>query len=137
MPRLLAIDYGLKRTGLAVTDDLQLIATGLQAVETHKLIDFLKKYLSENHVETILLGEPKRLNNEPTHITKDVHAFAENLKNLFPTTEIKLLDERFTSKMAQREIAGMGLKKSQRKEKELTDVVSAVILLQGYLDTIK
>ncbi len=137
MPRILAIDYGLKRTGIAVTDELQLIATGLQAVETHKLIDFLKKYLSENSVETILIGEPKRLNNQPTHITHDVYALAEKLKVLFPSAEIKLLDERFTSKMAQREIAGMGLKKSQRKEKELTDVVSAVILLQGYLDSIK
>jgi putative Holliday junction resolvase len=137
MGRIIAIDYGLKRTGIAVTDELQLIATGLQAVETHKLIDFLIKYLSENPVETILIGEPKRLNDEPTHITNNVHSLAEKLKNFFPATAIKLVDERFTSKIAKREIAGMGLKKSQRKEKELTDVVSAVILLQGYLDSIK
>lgn len=137
MPRILAIDYGLKRTGIAVTDELQLIATGLQAVETQKLIDFLKKYLSENHVDTILVGEPKRFNNQPTHITAEAHLLAEKLKALFPATEIKLLDERFTSKMAQREIAGMGLKRSKRKEKELTDVVSAVILLQGYLTSLK
>ncbi len=137
MPRILAIDYGLKRTGIAVTDELQLIATGLQAVETRKLTDFLNKYVSENRVQTILIGEPKRLNNQPTHITKEVHTLADKLKTLFPSAEIKLLDERFTSKMAQREIAGMGLKKSQRKEKELTDVVSAVILLQGYLDSAK
>lgn len=133
----MAIDYGLKRTGIAITDELQLIATGLTAVETRLLFEFLKKYTAEHAVETILIGEPKRLNNQPTHITNEVYAVAEKLKSHFPGITILLIDERYTSKMAMREIAGMGLKKSKRKEKELTDVVSAVILLQGYLEALK
>lgn len=137
MGRILAIDYGRKRTGIAVTDELKLIATGLQAVATGTLTDFLKSYLKENNVETILIGDPKRLNTQPTHITEEVHCMAQKLQQLFTGIEIRLIDERFTSKMAQREIAGMGLKKTGRKDKSLTDVVSAVILLQGYLESLK
>lgn len=111
MARIIAIDYGRKRTGIAVTDELKLIATGLQAVETRKLFDFLKKYCSENQVEIILLGEPKRLNNQTTHITKEVYQVAENLQKVFPGIRVILSDERFTSKIATREIAAMGLKR--------------------------
>jgi putative Holliday junction resolvase len=137
MGRIIAIDYGLKRTGLAVTDELKLIATSLQTVATPVLIDFLENYMASHKVDAIIIGEPKRLNNTPTHTTKAVYSLAEKLKKHFPEVEIKLTDERFTSKIAKHEIAGMGLKKKQRQEKGLTDAVSAVLLLQGYLDSIK
>jgi putative Holliday junction resolvase len=135
--RILAVDYGSKRTGIAVTDALKIIATPLSTIPTSRLIDFLTHYLSSEQVETILIGDPKRLNAQPTHCTQAVHRLTSQLKNLFPHIEIKLIDERFTSRMAQKEIAAMGLKKSKRRDKALTDRISAVILLQGYLNSVK
>ncbi len=137
MGRILAIDYGSKRTGIAITDPLKIIASPLATIPTSRLIEILTDYLSSEQVEIILIGDPKRLNTQPTHSTHAVHRLASQLRNLFPQVEIKLIDERFTSRIAQKEIAAMGLKKSKRKDKTLTDRVSAVILLQGYLDSVK
>lgn len=132
MARILAIDFGTKRTGIAVTDELQLIASGLTTVNTAELLPFLKAYLSKESVELIILGEPKRLNNVASDVEVSIKKFRENLEKI-TSIPIKRIDERFTSKMAAQTILDSGLKKKQRKNKALLDEISATIILQSYL----
>ena len=133
MARILAIDYGLKRTGLAVTDPLQIIATGLTTIESPKLIPFLKDYFRKESVELILLGEPKNWDDSDTHATPLVKQIMERLRKEFPSIPLVMVDERYTSKMASRAMIDMGLKKKQRQNKALVDEIAATILLQEYL----
>ena len=133
MPRILAIDYGLKRTGLAVTDPLQIIATGLTTVESKQLILFLKNYFSKEEVELIIIGEPKNWDDTDTHATPLVEKCIKDLQKNFPAIPIKKVDERFTSKMASQAMIEMGLKKKQRQNKALVDEIAATIMLQEYL----
>ena len=134
MPRVLSIDYGIKRTGLAVTDPLQIIASGLTTVASHELIPFLKNYFLRETVELILVGEPKNLDYKATDATRMVKQVIEKLKKEFPHIPIKTVDERFTSKMASRAMIDMGMKKKQRRNKALVDEIAATILLQEYLE---
>ena len=131
--RVLAIDYGQKRTGIAVTDELQLIASGLTTVETPLLFDFLKGYFIKEKVEKVLIGDPKQMNNEPSQSASLINAFVEKFKEQYPDMEIERVDERFTSKMAFQTMIDGGLKKKQRQNKALIDEISATILLQDYL----
>lgn len=133
MARLLAIDYGLKRTGIAVTDELQIIASGLTTVATRELISFLKDYTSKENVELFLVGEPKQMDNSPSESEAYIYPFIKELEKLFPDIEIKRVDERFTSKMAFKAMIDSGLKKNQRKNKALIDEISATLILQSYL----
>jgi putative holliday junction resolvase len=133
MPRILAIDYGLKRTGIAVTDPLQIIATGLTTIESPKLIPFLKDYFSKEAVELIIIGEPKNWDDTDTHATPLVKAAIKKLQKEFPAMPLKTVDERNTSKMASRAMIDMGMKKKQRRNKALVDEIAATIMLQEYL----
>ncbi len=133
MPRILAIDYGLKRTGLAVTDPLKIIATGLTTVESPRLFPFLKEYFQNEEVELILIGEPKNLDDSDTHASAAVRKIIERLKREFPAIHVQTIDERFTSKMASRAMIEMGLKKKQRQNKALVDEIAATIMLQEFL----
>ncbi len=133
MARVLCIDYGGKRTGLAVTDPLKIIATGLCTVETPKLMPFLKDYFSKEPVELVLIGMPTNWDDSDTHATPLVKKFIEQFKKQFPAIPINEVDERYTSKMASQAIAQMGLKKKQRQSKALIDEVAATIMLQEYL----
>ena len=133
MARILAIDYGLKRTGIAVTDPLQIIATGLTTVESPKLIAFLKEYFKTEPVELILIGEPKNWDDSDTHATPLVRAVMVKLQKEFPAIPLKPVDERFTSKLASRAMVEMGMKKKQRQNKALVDEIAATIMLQEYL----
>jgi putative holliday junction resolvase len=136
MARILSIDYGKKRTGIAVTDPFQIIATGLTTVETPKLFTFLKEYFAKEQVELIIMGEPKNMDDSDTHATPLVKQAVARLKREFPTIPIKMVDERFTSKMASQAMIDMGLKKKQRQNKALVDEIAATILLQEYLRSI-
>jgi len=133
LPRILSIDYGLKRTGLAVTDPLQIIATGLTTVESKQLISFLKNYFLKEEVELILIGEPKNMDDSDTHATPLVEKCIKELQENFPNIPIIKIDERFTSKMARQSMIDMGMKKKQRQNKALVDEIAATILLQEYL----
>jgi putative Holliday junction resolvase len=133
LPRILSIDYGLKRTGLAVTDPLQIIATGLTTVGSKELIPFLKDYFSKEEVELILIGEPKNWDDTDTHATPLVEKCIKELQKNFPSIPVKKVDERYTSKMARDAMLEMGLKKKQRRNKRLVDEIAATILLQEYL----
>ena len=133
MSRILAIDYGLKRTGLAVTDPLQIIATGLTTIESKQLIPFLKKYFIKESVELILIGEPKNWDNTDTHATPLVEKCIKDLQKNFPTIPIKKVDERYTSKMAKQAMIEMGMKKIDRRNKALVDEIAATMMLQEYL----
>ncbi len=134
MQRIVAIDYGKKRTGLAISDPLGMLASGIKTVETEKLVWELKQVFLQHEVDTILLGHPKNLDGTPTDITAKVEKFATQLEKLFTDKKIILWDERFTSKMAFQAMIDSGLKKSDRRNKALIDEMSARILLQGYLD---
>jgi putative Holliday junction resolvase len=134
MGRIVALDFGLKRTGIAMTDELQIIASPLTTVDSAELMVFLKDLLLKNKVDTIVLGEPKRLNNEDTHITQNVYLLKEALEKEFPLQKIELVDERFTSKMAMQSMVDGGLKKKQRQEKGTLDSISAAIILQSYMN---
>ena len=129
----MAIDFGKKRTGLAVTDPLQIIATGLTTVETPQLMNFLKDYFSKEQVEKILVGEPTNWDDSDTHATPLVREFVNRLKKKFPSIPIVMVDERYTSKMASQAMIDMGLKKHQRRNKALVDEIAATIILQEYL----
>ena len=131
--RILAIDYGQKRTGIAVTDELQIIASGLTTVPSETVLDFLKDYFSKENVQKVLIGEPKQMNGQPSQSTAIIEQFVTHFKKQFPQIEIIRVDERFTSKMAQRTMIDSGLKKNQRKNKALLDEISATIMLQDYL----
>lgn len=133
MPRILCIDYGLKRTGIAVTDPLQIIATGLTTVESRQLISFLKDYFSKEQVELILIGEPRNWDDTATHATPLVEKCIKDLQKNFPSIPIQKVDERYTSKMAKDAMLEMGLKKMQRRNKALVDEIAATIMLQEYL----
>lgn len=133
MSRLLAIDYGLKRTGLAVTDPLKIIATALDTVRSHTLIDYLKNYTASEPVEAFIVGMPKRLDNTDTNNTRHVEAFINRLRNVFPEIPIYEHDERFTSSMALQSMISSGYKKSDRREKGNIDKISATIILQSYM----
>jgi len=135
LARILAIDYGLKRTGLAVTDPLKIIATGLTTVESSQLIPFLKNYIAKEQVELIIIGEPKNWDDTDTHATPLVKKILLELEKNFPIIPVRKVDERFTSKMASRAMIEMGLKKKQRQNKALVDEIAATILLQEYLRT--
>lgn len=132
MGRILALDFGTKRTGIAVTDELQLIASGLTTVNTKELLTFLKDYFTKESVELILLGEPKRLNNVASQVEAEILKFRESLEKI-TTIPIERVDERFTSKMAAQSMLDGGLKKKKRKNKALLDEISATIILQSYL----
>jgi putative holliday junction resolvase len=129
----MAIDYGGKRTGIAVTDEMQMIASGLTTVATKELFAFLTDYFSKENVEKVVIGEPKRLNNEPSQIADEIVKFVEKFKQQFATIEVVRMDERFTSKMAFQTMIDSGLKKKQRQNKALVDEIAATILLQDYL----
>ena len=129
----MAIDYGLKRTGIAVTDPLQIIATGLTTVESPKLIAFLKEYIKKETVELILIGEPKNWDDSDTHATPLVRQVMVRLQKEFPAIPLKPVDERFTSKLASRAMVEMGMKKKQRQNKALVDEIAATIMLQEWL----
>jgi len=132
--RILAIDYGTKRVGLAVTDENCIIAGGLCTLMSQNVMPFLKTYVKKEKVKCIVLGEPRQLNNKPSESHSHVMKFGQTLRKNFPAISIVLLDERFTSKMAFQTMIDAGLKKSDRRNKELVDTVSAVILLQSYME---
>ncbi len=134
MGRIMAIDYGSKRVGLAVTDPLQMIASGLTTVHAQEVVAFITKYMEEEEVECIVVGEPRRLNAEPTHATEMINNFVRHLHKKFPQLLIERMDERFTSKMAFQTMIDSGLKKKDRRNKELVDEISATIILQSYLE---
>jgi putative Holliday junction resolvase len=134
MGQILAIDYGKARTGIAVTDDMQIIASGLTTVETPKLVDFLNKYFSENSVDEVVIGLPTDLKGNMSDIETEIQKFILVFEKEFPDKKINRLDERFTSKMASFFISQSGKNKKQRQEKGLIDKVSATILLQNFLD---
>jgi putative Holliday junction resolvase len=133
LARILSIDYGRKRTGLAVSDPLQIIASGLATVESKQLIPYLKEYFQKEQVELIIIGEPKNLDDSDTHATPLVEAFIKQLQKHFPQIPVEKVDERFTSKMAKDAMLEMGLKKMQRRNKSLVDEIAATILLQEFM----
>ncbi|MGV7107768.1 Holliday junction resolvase RuvX [Flavobacterium sp. U410] len=133
MARILALDYGTKRTGIAVTDELQIIASGLTTVATETIFPFLKEYFQKEKVETVIIGEPKQMDGTPSQNAEAIAKFLIKFKSEFPQTTIVQVDERFTSKMAFQTMIDSGLKKKQRQNKGLIDEISAVILLQDYL----
>ena len=134
MSRIIAIDYGTKRTGLAVTDPNKIIATALDTVQSVKVIDFLKEYIRKEPVECFVVGEPMQMNYTPSEITPQINIFLKKLSASFPEIPIRRIDERFTSKIAMQSMLMDGSKKSDRRKKELIDQRSAVIILQSYLE---
>ena len=135
MSRILAIDYGRKRSGIAVTDTMQIIANGLTTVATHELLSFILKYISTEPVERILVGLPKQMNNEASDNMKYIEPFVRSLKKQLPDMPIEYVDERFTSVLAHRAMLDGGLKKKDRRNKALVDEISAVIILQSYMES--
>lgn len=131
--KIVAIDYGLKRTGLAVTDELQIIASGLTTVLTKELLKFLKDYVKTESVELFVVGEPKQLNNTASESEQLIIPFIDKLTKTFPKIPIKRVDERFTSKIAFQSMLESGLKKKKRQDKALIDEISATLILQSYL----
>ena len=137
MARILAIDYGGKRTGIAVTDPLQIIATGLTTIDSKELIPYLKKYCEEEAVELIIIGLPLNWDDSDTHATPLGKAAIKKLKKKFPEMPIKTVDERYTSKMAKDAMLEMGMKKKDRRVKGNVDVIAATIMLQEYLQSVQ
>ena len=133
MPRILAIDYGLKRTGIAVTDPFRIIATALTTISSRELIPFLKDYFSKEEVERIIIGHPLNWDESETHATPLVNKVFLELQKQFPGIPVEKVDERFTSKMARDSMLEMGLKKKDRRKKELVDQIAATIMLQEYM----
>ncbi len=133
LARILALDYGKIRTGIAVTDELQIIASGLTTVDTKKIFSFLTNYLKDENVELFVVGEPKQMNNTASESEQLIKPFIEKLQQTFPKIPVKRVDERFTSKMAFQSMIDSGLKKKQRQNKALIDEISATIILQTYL----
>jgi putative holliday junction resolvase len=136
MARILSIDYGGKRTGLAVTDPLKIIATGLTTVETPKLMAFLKDYFAREQVELVIIGMPVNWDDTATHATPLVQNFIKTFQKNFPSIPVREVDERFTSKLASQAMLQMGLKKKQRQNKAMVDEIAATIMLQEYMRTI-
>lgn len=137
MSRILAIDYGKKRTGIAVTDPMQIIANGLTTVPTHTLMDFLMNYVQKEQVERIIIGHPKQMNNEDSENMKNIVPFMNQLKKKMPQMPVELVDERFTSVLAYQAMLTGGLKKKDRQNKALVDEISATIILQSYMESRK
>ncbi len=137
MARILAIDYGTKRTGIAVTDPLCIIATALETVDSNKLMNFLAAYFQKEPVDQLVVGMPKRLNNEDTDMTPLVRQLIEQLKKRFPDKPVALIDERFTSSIALKAMISGGMKKKDRRVKENVDKISATLILQSYLESRK
>ena len=135
MSRIIAIDYGKKRTGIAVSDTLQIIANGLTTVPTHELFDFLMDYVKREPVERIVVGLPKQMNNLPSENMKNITPFVNRLKKALPEMPIEFVDERFTSVLAHQAMLDGGLKKKARQNKALVDEISATIILQSYLES--
>ena len=135
MARIVALDFGKKRTGIAVTDPSQIIATALDTVDTGELIGYLKKYFAKEEIEKVLIGYPLNFDNSATDATPLVDKFIPKFQHVFPAVPIEKIDERLSSRMASQAIAEMGLKKKDREQKELIDSVSAVILLQEYIQS--
>ena len=135
MGRILSIDYGKKRIGIAVTDELQLIANGLTTIGINDIFPFLKTYTQKESVELFLVGEPKQMNNTASSICKDIEVFIKKLQKEFPFIPIKRVDERFTSKMAFQTMIDAGLNRKKRQNKALIDTISAAIMLQSYLES--
>jgi putative holliday junction resolvase len=136
MPRILSIDYGSKRTGLAVTDPLKIIASGLTGLHTKDLEAFLKDYFNKEQVELVIIGHPTNWDDTDTHATPLVQAFINRFKKVFPNIPIQKVDERYTSKMAVQSMVDSGMKKKHRQNKNLVDEIAATIMLQEYLNTI-
>ncbi|MBL0182756.1 MAG: Holliday junction resolvase RuvX [Chitinophagaceae bacterium] len=136
MARILAIDYGGKRTGLAVTDPLQIIATGLETIDSKELIPWLKNYFLKEEVELIIIGLPKNWDESDTHGTPLVEAAIKKIQKEFPSVPLKTVDERYTSKMAKDAMLEMGMKKKDRRDKRNVDLIAATIILQEYLQSI-
>lgn len=137
MGRILAIDYGTKRTGIAVSDSLKIIANGLTTVPTHTLFEFLKNYLEAESVECIVIGLPKTMKNEYSDSMTHIRPFEKKLRNLYPNMRIEFYDERFTSALAHQAMIDGGLKKKARQNKALVDEISATILLQDYMESLR
>ena len=133
MPRILAIDYGQKRTGIAVTDELQIIASGLTTITSETAISFLKDYFSKENVAKVLIGEPKQMNGQPSESAPIIEKFVTQFQKNFPDMKVERVDVRFTSKMAFQTMIDSGLNKKQRQNKALVDEIAATILLQDYL----
>ncbi|MDA0316220.1 MAG: Holliday junction resolvase RuvX [Bacteroidetes bacterium] len=134
MGRILALDFGKKRTGVAVTDPLQIIASGLATVETKQLLIFLKEYISKEEVDIFVVGLPKQMNNQPSESEHFIQPFIKKLKNTFPNIPIEREDERFTSKLAFQAMINSGMKKKQRQNKATIDEISATLILQSFLN---
>ena len=137
MSRILSIDYGRKRTGLAVSDPMQIIANGLATVPTHELTDFIMKYALREKVERIIIGHPRQMNYEDSEIMINIIPFMNKIKELLPETPVELVDERFTSVLAHQAMLAGGLRKKDRQNKALVDEISATIILQSYLESKK
>lgn len=133
MARILGIDYGLKRTGIAVTDPLQIIASSLDTVATGELMDFLKKYIEEEEVEAIIFGEPLHKDGNPTHVAKAIYKFIKKVKKEFPDLKVELQDERYSSAEARKVILNSGAKKKKRRDKALVDKISAALILEEWM----
>ena len=134
MPRILSIDYGIKRTGIAITDEMQIIASGLTTIPSETLIAFLKDYFSKEKVEQVIIGEPKQMDGTPSQSAEIIEKFIKTFKMTFPDMPLDRVDERFTSKMAFQTIIDSGLKKKQRQNKALIDEIAATIMLQDYMN---
>jgi len=133
MARVLGIDYGQRKTGLAATDSLQIIASAIDTIETTQLLDFLKRYLAENEVECIVIGEPTHADGNPTFLTPEIHAFAKTLEALYPHLKIVLQDERYTTLEARNYIKNSGMKKSKQNDRKLVDKIAAAIIIEEYM----
>ncbi|MBQ9312552.1 MAG: Holliday junction resolvase RuvX [Bacteroidales bacterium] len=137
MGRFLAIDYGERRVGLAVSDYMQVIATKLTTVSTIDVYNYLRDYIGKEEVDLIVVGNPKQLDNTPSESAKMVNVFVDNLSKIFPDMDIYMIDERYTSKIASQSIAVSGMKKKKRQDKALIDSVSAVLILQDFMEMYK
>lgn len=135
MGRILAVDYGRKRTGIAVTDPLQIIAGALETVPTHTLMDFIKTYTAQNDVDLLVMGMPRQMDGKPSESFTYIRPFVDRLAKEMPGLRVEWVDERFTSKLAMQSMIEGGVKKSQRRDKGLVDRVSATIILQSYLES--
>lgn len=136
MGRIIALDIGRKRTGIAATDPLQIIANGIATVATAQVFDFFASYIKENPVELVVIGMPKQMNNEPSEAVKYIEPVINRFKKLHPQIPIKLVDERFTSKIAFQTMLDGGVKKMDRRDKAMVDTISATIILQSYLESL-
>jgi len=137
MGRIMAVDFGRKRIGLAVSDPLQIIANGLETVAAFSIWEFLESYLTGENVETIVVGYPRNLNNQPSESVQYINPFIRKLKKKYPEVKVTTMDERFTSKMAMQAMIDGGMKKSDRRNKAMVDKLSAVIILQSYLEQLE